>query len=204
MELRLDASRIERLLEALVAATSGDYSVRVPLEERDDILLEVEIAVNYMLEDLAARRDQNAAQHQLIVANARRLAEQQEELVAALSTPILTLWPGVLALPLIGRIDDARAAVITATVLERVVDQRATHVLLDLTGIDALAPVTMPALLRMVQAIGLLGAACILTGIRPALARQLAELTPNTGALRTLAHMSDALAFVLAERRART
>lgn len=199
----LEASRIERLLESLVAATGGDYSVRVPLEEHDDTLLEVEIAVNYMLEELAARREQNAAQRELLVANARRLAEQQDELVAALSTPILTLWPGVLALPLIGRIDEARAASITATVLERVVDQRATHVLIDLTGIDTLAAATMPALLRMVQAIGLLGAACLLTGIRPALARQLAELPADAAPLHTLAHMSDALALVLAGRRAR-
>lgn len=200
MSVTVESARIERLLGVLVEASSGNYSVRVPLEEIDDSFLEVEVGVNYLLEELDERRLQNEAQHTQILAKSQQLAAQHEELLAALSTPIISLWRGLLALPLVGHVDEARAATITAVLLERVSRERASHVLIDLTGVGALGPATMPALLRMVQAIRLLGATCLLTGIRPDVARQIVALGPEDTPIRALAHMSDALALVLAEK----
>nr|WP_276599004.1 STAS domain-containing protein [Nannocystis sp. SCPEA4] len=123
-------------------------------------------------------------------------------MVQALSTPVITVWPGVLALPIVGRVDDERAAMITTTLLERVAAERATHVILDLTGVGAIAGNTMPALLRMVRAIGLLGASCLLTGISPAVAQQIVALGADASSapVRALAQLSDALAHVLAQK----
>lgn len=196
----VDLQRIERLIGVLVAATAGDYSVRIPLEEVEDPFLEVEVGINYLLEELAGRQQQNDAQHAQILANAREFAAQQEELVAALSTPIIALWPGVLALPIVGRIDDARTAVISARLLERIALDRATHVIVDLTGVAVLTSTSMSALLRVLRSIRLLGTSCLLTGIRPEVARQLVEFRVGDVGTRTLAHMSDALALVLAEK----
>nr|WP_263429834.1 STAS domain-containing protein [Nannocystis pusilla] len=118
----------------------------------------------------------------------------------ALSTPVITVWPGVLTLPLVGRVDDERAAAITAGLLARVGAERASHVILDLTGVGALTDGTMPAILRMVRAIGLLGATCLLTGIRPDVAQQLIALGGADVHVRALARLSDALASVLADK----
>lgn len=198
--LTVSDARIEQLLHVLVTAAGGDYDVRVELTETDDALLEAEVGINYMLDELSERRDHNEAQEEELLTRTRRLVRQRDELVQALSTPVIAVWPQVLALPLIGSIDDERAAAITATLLDRVAADRATHVILDLTGVAEIADTTMPALLRMVRAIGLLGARCLLTGIRPDVARQIVALDTSDVRVRTLAQLSDAIALVLAER----
>jgi rsbT co-antagonist protein RsbR len=200
VSLTISQARLHELLNVLVTAGSGDYDVRVRLEENEDALLDVEIGINYLLDDLIERRDQNEAQEEELLTRARLLARQQDELVQALSTPVIVAWPGVLALPLVGRIDDARAATITSVLLERVAAERATHVILDLTGVAAIAEPTMPALLRMVRAIGLLGAQCLLTGIRADVAPQIVACGDADVHVRALAQLSDALALVLAEK----
>jgi rsbT co-antagonist protein RsbR len=189
----IDSDRIERLLEVLAAASNGDYGARVPLEDIDDLFLEVEVGVNYLLDELILRRDHAEAQ-------AQQITKQTAALVEALSTPIIVVWPGVLALPLIGRLDVARATNISSTLLDRVVSDRASHVILDLTGVETIEASTIAALLRMVRAIGLLGAKCIITGLQPNGARQVVELGTDISQLRTVARMSDALARVLAEK----
>jgi rsbT co-antagonist protein RsbR len=91
------------------------------------------------------------------------------------------VWPGVLALPLIGRLDLARATSISSILLDRVASDRATHVILDLTGVETIEASTVTALLRMVRAIGLLGARCFITGMHPRGARQIVELVRAGG-----------------------
>jgi rsbT co-antagonist protein RsbR len=193
LRVAVDSVRISRLLDVLVSASNGDYDARVPLEEIDDALLEVEVGVNYLLDELALRHQQNEVQ-------AAQIAAQTTALVEALSTPIIVVWPGVLALPLIGRLDLARAASISSTLLDRVASDRATHVILDLTGVETVEASTIAALLRMVRAIGLLGARCFITGMHPRGARQIVDLGTDIQQLRTLARVSDALARVLTEK----
>ncbi|PCC70506.1 rsbT co-antagonist protein RsbR [Nannocystis exedens] len=202
MSVTIEGERVDQLLRIIVAAATGDYELRVPLvEEDDDEFLEVELGVNYLLEELALGKAKSDSQRQQLEARAEELAHQQSELVQALSTPVIAVWPGVLALPLVGRVDDERAAQITAVLLERVAAERATHVIIDLTGVGTIAGTTMPALLRMVRAIGLLGAGCLLTGISPAVAQQIVALGAEGGApVRALAQLSDALAHVLAQK----
>jgi rsbT co-antagonist protein RsbR len=203
VSVTIEGERVDQLLRIIVAAATGDYELRVPLvEEDDDEFLEVELGVNYLLEELTLSKVKSDSQRAQLQARADELTEQQTELVQALSTPVISVWPGVLALPIVGRVDDERAAMITATLLERVASERATHVILDLTGVGAIAGNTMPALLRMVRAIGLLGAACLLTGINPAVAQQIVALgAADSGTpVRALAQLSDALALVLAQK----
>ena len=200
MSLTIESSRIHELLNVLVMAASGDYDVRLRLQENDDGLLDVETGINFLLDELIDRRLENEAQEEELLTRARQLARQQDELVQALSTPVIAVWPGVLALPLVGRIDDERAAAITAVLLDRVAAARASHVILDLTGVGVLAGGTMPAILGMVRAIGLLGAQCLLTGIRPDVAAQIVALGGADVHVRALAQLSDALALVLADK----
>lgn len=200
MDVTIDASRIEKVLEVVVAAVHGDYDTRVPLAEHDDAFLEVETGVNFLLDELIERRQQNREQQGALVDNARQLAAQQDALFEAMSTPIITVWPGVLALPIIGRVDDARAARITAKLLDRVAEARASHVILDLTGVMSIADSTMPAIVRMISAIGLLGATCMLTGIGPEVARQVVLQGIDASRVGVAGQLSDALAQVLADK----
>jgi rsbT co-antagonist protein RsbR len=196
----IEAKRVEKVLEIIVGAVHGDYDSRVPLAEHDDAFLEVETGVNFLLDELIERRAQNQSQQAALARKAEELAAQQDALVEALSTPIIEVWPAVLALPIVGRVDEARAAMITTKLLARVAASRATHVILDLTGVAGVATTTMPAVVRMVRAIGLLGATCMLTGIGPEVARQVAALAIDASRIHALGQLSDALAAVLAER----
>jgi rsbT co-antagonist protein RsbR len=200
LEITIEASRVETVLGVIIAAVHGDYTSRVPLAEIDDLFLEVETGVNFLLEELVDRRAENQRQQDALAQRARELADQQDALTLALSTPIIEVWPGVLALPLIGRLDDARAAVITTRLLDRVASSRASHVILDLTGVVAVEPTTMSAILRVVRAIELLGAVSTLTGIGPEVARQAVTLGVDSGRVRVQAQLSDALATVLATK----
>lgn len=186
----VDAERIERLLQSVAAAFNGDFSTPVPLVDEDDDFLEVEVGFNYLLEELALQRQELLEQRQQIEAQAAALVE-------ALSTPIIEIWPGVLALPIIGQVDRDRAAHITQTLLTRVAADRAKYVILDLTGLDIIDTSTMSALLHMIGALGKLGSTCFVTGMRPAAAQQIAMLDIGTTRLRSFARVADALELVL-------
>ena len=82
-----DSNRIERILAVMVAAMGGDYEQRVPLRDVEDELLEVEVGINYLLEELGIRRDQNQTQTRSLRDQSAQIAAQAEALVAALSTP---------------------------------------------------------------------------------------------------------------------
>ena len=179
-------SRIERILAVIVEVSAGNYGARVPIDDVEDELLELEVGINFLLDELALEHDETLA--------------QSEALIAALSTPVIVVWPGVLALPLIGHFDLARAHKVTATLLERVASERASHVILDLTGIETFEPDTIASLLRMVRALRMLGVRCVVTGMHPASARQVVDLGMDLSDVRTHARVSDALARVLAEK----
>ncbi|PRP94444.1 STAS domain-containing protein [Enhygromyxa salina] len=201
--MAVDTLRIERILRSLIAAAEGNYEVRVPLDDVEDEFLEVEVGVNFLLEELVLRRTENQTQHEALVARGEQLAVKSAALVAALSTPIITVWPGVLALPLIGPIDNERASNISATLLARVSSERATHVILDLTGVEKVSTATLSSLLRLVRSLRLIGTACLITGISAEAARQIVGLGVDPTQFKTLGRVSDALALVLSEKQSK-
>jgi rsbT co-antagonist protein RsbR len=146
------------------------------------------------------RAEESEAQRESLQAQSAKIAAQAEALVRALSTPIITLQPKVLALPLIGEFDRRRAENTTAVLLDRVAAERASHVILDLTGVESVSLETANSLLRMIRTTLLLGVTCIVTGIQPAAAQQFVELESDPGQLHTLARVSDALDFVLRDK----
>lgn len=103
------------------------------------------------------------------------LIEEQQKALLELSTPVIQVWEGVLVLPLIGEVDDSRAAQVTSSVLASIARTASRHVIIDLTGVPTLGEAASSALLRTIKAVQLLGADCSLTGISPLVARALAE-----------------------------
>ena len=134
-----------------------------------------------MTQQLAAEREKNETLERLRIA------------VHELSTPILEVWDGVLALPLIGVVDSKRSAQVMDTLLESVVQMKARYVILDVTGVDILDTATADHLLKIVRAVELLGARCVLSGVRPSVAQTLVELGVSFGKLVTLCNLKHGL-----------
>lgn len=116
----------------------------------------------------------------------RALIDRLEAGIDALSTPIIEVWDDVLALPVIGAVDDRRGAEITSRLLDAVVSRGSRHVIIDWTGVDTMDTNSARHLLDLVRAVELVGAECILTGIRPAVAVSLLHLDVRFEHLRLL------------------
>lgn len=137
----------------------------------------------FMLEAYAAARDSV-------------IAEQAETLLE-LSTPVVKLWDGVVALPLVGTLDSARTQVVMEALLQALVDTGSEHAIIDITGVPAVDTQVAQHLLKTVQAARLLGADCIISGIRPQIAQTVVGLGIEFGDIHTKASLSDALLLAL-------
>jgi anti-anti-sigma regulatory factor len=145
-----------------------------------------------------------ASQREIIesLEQAKRELAVQRETILALSSPIIEIWKGVLALPVVGHVDAARAADMTERLLRVVVESRARHVVLDLTGINDIDEVTANHFLRILRAIELLGARGIVAGVQPAVARAIVSLGLELDAIRTHRNLRDALTYCMREAEA--
>jgi rsbT co-antagonist protein RsbR len=125
------------------------------------------------------------------------IVRQQQE-IAELSTPVVKLWDGVLALPLIGILDSTRTQVVMETLLQAIVDQSADIAIIDITGVPTVDTLVAQHLLKTIAAARLMGADCIISGIRPQIAQTMVHLGVE---LSVVSKASLADAFALALRR---
>ncbi|HRI72385.1 MAG TPA: STAS domain-containing protein, partial [Polyangium sp.] len=121
------------------------------------------------------------------------IIEQQRSAIHAMSVPIIQVWDGVLALPVVGALDEARASEITIRMLDAVVKQTADYAILDLTGVETVDDGTADYVLRIIRSIQLLGAQCIVTGIRPAVAQTVISLGAGFTGVRTVSNLREAI-----------
>jgi rsbT co-antagonist protein RsbR len=124
------------------------------------------------------------------------ISRQQEELLE-LSTPVVKLWDGVLALPMIGTLDSARTQVVMETLLQRIVETGSEIAIIDITGVPTVDTLTAQHLLKTVTAIRMMGADCIISGIRPQIAQTIVHLGIDLQGVTTKATLADALALSL-------
>jgi rsbT co-antagonist protein RsbR len=127
------------------------------------------------------------------------IARQQEELIE-LSTPVVELWQGVLALPLIGTLDSERTQVVMETLLQRLVATGSSIAVIDITGVPTVDTLVAQHLLKTVAAAQLMGADCIISGIRPQIAQTIVHLGIDLSSVATKASLSDAFALALKRR----
>jgi len=127
------------------------------------------------------------------------IARQQEELIE-LSTPVVQLWEGILALPLIGTLDSERTQVVMESLLERLVATGSSLAVIDITGVPTVDTLVAQHLLKTVAAAQLMGADCIISGIRPQIAQTIVHLGIDLSTVATKASLSDAFALALKRR----
>ncbi|AUX31425.1 MULTISPECIES: STAS domain-containing protein [Sorangium] len=123
--------------------------------------------------------------------------ERQQRELRALATPIIQVWDGVLALPLIGTLDGVRAGVITEELLDAIVRTGARYAILDMTGVDGMDEATADHVIRIVRAVELLGAKGVITGVRPAVAALITSLGLDMAAVVTLRNVREGLRMCL-------
>lgn len=124
------------------------------------------------------------------------LVEKQERAIRELSTPILRVWDGVLALPIIGSLDEARAAQLTERLLGELARSRAAVAILDLTGAGSMDAQTAGHLVRVMRAARLLGSRCVVAGLSPSVAQAFVGLGVDTSGILFFAEVRSALASV--------
>jgi rsbT co-antagonist protein RsbR len=124
------------------------------------------------------------------------IKRQQQELLE-LSTPVIKLWEGVLAVPMIGTLDSARTQLVMEALLQRIVDTGAQLAIIDITGVPTVDTLVAQHLLKTVSAIRLMGAECIISGIRPQIAQTIVHLGIDLQGIASKANLADALALAL-------
>jgi rsbT co-antagonist protein RsbR len=124
------------------------------------------------------------------------IRRQQQELLE-ISTPVVRLWDGILALPLIGTLDSARTQVVMQNLLEAIVSYSAAIAIIDITGVPTVDTLVAQYLLKTVAAARLMGADCIISGIRPQIAQTIIHLGVDLADVITKATLADAFQIAL-------
>jgi len=124
------------------------------------------------------------------------ISRQQQELLE-LSTPVVKLWDGILALPIIGTLDSARTQVVMENLLQSVVATNSKFAIIDITGVPTVDTLVAQHLLKTITAARLMGAECIISGVRPQIAQTIVHLGINLEEVITKAKLSDAFALAL-------
>ncbi len=124
------------------------------------------------------------------------IARQQQELLE-LSTPVVRLWDGILALPLIGTLDSERTQVVMENLLQSIVETGSNIAIIDITGVPLVDTLVAQHLLKTVAAARLMGADCIISGIRPQIAQTIVHLGVDLGSVISKATLADAFAIAL-------
>lgn len=128
---------------------------------------------------------------------ARRVREEQDEMLAQMSTPVTQLWDGILLLPLVGIIDSKRVRNIMTTVLNKIANMQAKVFILDISGIAVVDTAVANYLIKMTQSTRLMGCTCLISGVAASVAQTIVELGIDVGEMRTTNSLKDALRIAL-------
>jgi rsbT co-antagonist protein RsbR len=131
------------------------------------------------------------------ITSREQIIRRQQEEMLELSTPVVKLWDGVLALPVIGTLDSARTQVVMESLLQTIVDTNSRVAIIDITGVPTVDTLVAQHLLKTITAARLMGAECIISGVRPQIAQTIIHLGINLTDVITKAKLSDAFALAL-------
>ena len=140
---------------------------------------------------------------EIYVKSREDIIQRQQREMMELSTPVVQLWENILALPLIGTLDSERTQVVMESLLHKIVETGASIAIIDITGVPTVDTLVAQHLLKTVAAARLMGADCIISGIRPQIAQTIVHLGVNLSDVTTKASLADAFAIALKRTQAR-
>lgn len=164
------------------------------LAQQNDLLVDSIWTVTSVLDQLGLWTTEVFQQ-----AREKVILRQQQELLE-LSTPVVKLWEGILALPMIGTLDSSRTQVVMETLLQQIVETGSQVVIIDITGVPTVDTLVAQYLLKTVEAARLMGTDCIISGIRPQIAQTIVHLGLDLSGVITKATLADAFAIALKKR----
>jgi rsbT co-antagonist protein RsbR len=129
-----------------------------------------------------------------------QVIQRQQQEMLELSTPVVELWQGILALPLIGTLDSARTQIVMQNLLEAIVAKGSDLAIIDITGVPTVDTLVAQHLLKTIAAARLMGAECVISGIRPQIAQTIIHLGVDLGGVLTKATLADALQLALKKK----
>ncbi|MDE3721132.1 STAS domain-containing protein [Nocardiopsis sp. N85] len=133
----------------------------------------------------------------------QEIVQRQRQQLLEMATPVVKLWDRLVAVPLIGMLDSARSQVVMENLLEAIVEHNADIAILDITGVPTVDSLVAQHLMKTVASARLMGAECVISGIRPAIAQTMVQLGLDLGHVTTRATLADALEWALERRRRR-
>jgi rsbT co-antagonist protein RsbR len=166
-------------------------AIRTELSKSQDAMFETVWAATELLDRLALITTE------AYVATREELILRQQQELLELSTPVVKLWDGILALPIIGTLDSARTQVVMESLLQAVVATNSKYAIIDITGVPTVDTLVAQHLLKTITAARLMGAECIISGVRPQIAQTIVHLGINLEDVITKAKLADALALAL-------
>ncbi|WP_337058802.1 STAS domain-containing protein [Pseudomonas sp. USHLN015] len=196
------------LLERLSAAQSRQgfspsetatfvLSLKEPLfqliQQRDDNAIELVWSASRLIDKLGLYC------MQAYMAGRETVIREQQESMLELSTPVVQLWKGVLAIPLIGSLDSNRTQIVMESLLQKIVETESDIAIIDITGVPTVDTMVAQHLLKTITAAKLMGAKCIISGIRPQIAATIVHLGVELGDVLTKASLADAFQLALKE-----
>lgn len=211
--LEVAPERVQRVIDALSMIGVNEYTSALGMLPEPEDTLEpfamLEACVRVLIGEVAEAQAANDRYAQALAESRQQLADKldliqrQSVALADLSTPLIEVWEHTLVLPIIGAIDAGRAAAIAEVLLHGVVARRARRVLVDLTGVATLDAASFDHIARLIRAVELLGARCVLTGLSPAVAAAAVALGLDVAGIVTSATLKEALRDVLVVQRGR-
>jgi rsbT co-antagonist protein RsbR len=166
-------------------------AIRQELDKNQSEMFEAIWAASQLLDKLALLTTET-----FMLTREELISRQQQELLE-LSTPVVKLWDGILALPIIGTLDSARTQVVMDELLQTVVATNSKFAIIDITGVPTVDTLVAQHLLKTITAARLMGAECIISGVRPQIAQTIVHLGINLEDVITKAKLSDAFALAL-------
>jgi rsbT co-antagonist protein RsbR len=184
---------VDELLSMVRAVSSGELTRRLEVKYPDTHPVgAMTISINAMIDALQEARIQST-EHSNRLAEQVATIERQQAAIQELSTPVIEVWTGALCVPIVGVLDSVRATDLTGTLLHTITQKKAPFAIIDITGIEVMDTSTADHFIRMARSVGLLGAKCVLSGIRPNIARTIVQMGVDLTGIESYRTMREAL-----------
>ncbi|TCZ71810.1 STAS domain-containing protein [Flaviaesturariibacter aridisoli] len=174
------------LKEALLSTLQTEF------KDQPEVLVDALMKVNRLMDAFGV------VTFETFIKGREEVILRQTDEISEISTPVIRLWDGILALPIIGTLDSARTQVVMESLLQQIVDTSSTIAILDISGVPAVDSLVAQHLIKTVSATRLMGAECIISGIRPEIAQTIVHLGIDLSNIVTKATLASALKYAFA------